>query len=160
MNIPLQKLSGWFRKLKLWATGDWQFITMCPLNASHLVQTFLAKYQITQATQPTYSQDLAPCNLWLFPKLKSPLKGKGLQNVEEIQENTMGQLMVTGRTVWGSKAPKCLYFFIYYMSEYLMDRPHIWKFESGIAIHVFSLPTTLILKTNSSIEMFSNDNNH
>ena len=98
-----------------------------------------------------------PC---LFPKLKSPLKGKRFQPVDKTQENTMGQLMVTGRTVWGSKAPKCLYFFIYYMSEYLMDRPHIWKFESGIAIHVFSLPTTLILKTNSSIEMFSNDNNH
>ena len=112
------------------------------------------------SNQSPYSPDMVLYNFWLFPKLKSPLKGKRFQTINKIQENTMGQLMVTGRTVWGSKAPKCLYFFIYYMSEYLMDRPHIWKFESGIAIHVFSLPTTLILKTNSSIEMFSNDNNH
>ena len=45
--------------------------------------------------------------LWLlaFPKLKSPLKGKRFQTVDEIQENTMGQLMAMGRTVWGPKVP-------------------------------------------------------
>ena len=40
-----------------------------------------------------------------FPELKSPLKGKRLQTVDEIQENTMGQLMVIGRNVWGPKVP-------------------------------------------------------
>ena len=54
-----------------------------------------------------------------FPKLKSPLKGKRFQTVDEIQENTMRQLMAipirfcsvlnsgrgTGRTVWGPKVP-------------------------------------------------------
>ena len=54
----------------------------------------LGKYQITQVTQPTYSPDLAPCDFWLFPKLKSPLKGKRFKPVDEIQENTTGQLMV------------------------------------------------------------------
>ena len=52
-----------------------------------------------------YSRDLAPCNFWLFPKLKSPLKGKRFQTVGEIQEYMTGQLMVTGRTVWGPKVP-------------------------------------------------------
>ena len=46
-----------------------------------------------------YSPDLAPCNFWLFPKLKSPLKGKSFQTIDEIQENMTGQLMATGRTV-------------------------------------------------------------
>ena len=32
--------------------------------------------QITQVTQPPFSPDLMPCNIWLFPKLKSPLKWK------------------------------------------------------------------------------------
>ena len=41
----------------------------------------------------THEPDLVPCNFWLFPKLKSPLKGKRFQSVDEIQENTMGQLM-------------------------------------------------------------------
>ena len=33
-------------------------------------------------------------DFWLFPKLKSPLKGKRFQTIDKIQENTMGQLMV------------------------------------------------------------------
>ena len=52
-----------------------------------------------------YSPDLMPWNYWLFPKLKSPLKEKTFQTISEIQENTTGQLVVTGRTVLGSKAP-------------------------------------------------------
>ena len=37
--------------------------------------------------------------LLAFTKLKSPLKGKRFQTVDEIQENTMGQLVAIGRTV-------------------------------------------------------------
>ena len=76
-----------------------------PAHASHLVQSFLVKHKITQVTQLPYSPDLAPCNFWLFPKLKSPLKGKRFQTINEIQENMTGQLMVIGRTVWGPKVP-------------------------------------------------------
>ena len=56
-------------------------------------------------TQLPYSPDLVPCDFWLFPKLKSPLKGKRFQTIDEIQENTTGQLMATGRTVWRPKGP-------------------------------------------------------
>ena len=45
------------------------------------------------------------CPVWLFPKVKSPLKGKRFQIIDEIQENTTGQLMVIGRTVWGPSVP-------------------------------------------------------
>ena len=44
-------------------------------------------------------------NFWLFPKLKSPLKGKRFQTIDEIQENMKGQLMETGRTARGPKLP-------------------------------------------------------
>ena len=47
----------------------------------------------------TSEPDLVLCDFWLFPKLKSPLKGKRFQIVDEILENTTGQLMATGRTV-------------------------------------------------------------
>ena len=63
------------------------------------MQGFLVKHQITQVTQPRYSPDLVPRDFWLFPKLKSPLKGKRFQTLSEIQGNMMGQLMVIGRTV-------------------------------------------------------------
>ena len=36
-----------------------------------------------------YSPDLAPVDFWLFPKLKSPLKGKRFQTYK-IQENRWG----------------------------------------------------------------------
>ena len=43
--------------------------------------------------------------LLAFPKPKITFERERFQTVSEIQENVMGQLMVTGRTVWG---PKCL----------------------------------------------------
>ena len=91
---------------QLWAPGDWQLHhDNVPAHASHLVQRFLVKQQIIQVTQPPYSPDLAPCDFWLFPKLKSLLKGKRFQTISEIQEYTTGQLMVIGRPVWSPKVP-------------------------------------------------------
>ena len=75
------------------------FIITMHLLTHYVSCSFVMKHQITQATQPSYSPDLATYNAWLFPKLKSPLKGKRFQTLDEIQENTMGQLMVIGRTV-------------------------------------------------------------
>ena len=106
LNIPPWTLFGCFRRLKIWATGDWKLHhDNMSTHASRLVQSFFEKYQITQVTQPLYSSDLAPCDFWIFPKLKSPLKGKRFQTVDEIQENTTGQLMVIGRTVGDPKMP-------------------------------------------------------
>ena len=82
------------------ATDDWQLHhDNVSTHASHLAQRFLVKHQITQVTQSPYSPDLAPCDFWLFPILKSLLKEKRFQTVNEIQENTMRQLMAIGRTV-------------------------------------------------------------
>ena len=50
-------------------------------------------------TQPPYSPDLAPYDFWLFSKLKSALKGKRFQIIDEIQENMAGLLMVSRITV-------------------------------------------------------------
>ena len=105
LNIPPWKLFRWFRRWQLWATGDWQLHhDNVPTHISHLVQSFLVKHQITQVTQASYSPDLVPCNFWPFPKLKSPLKARRFQTINEIQENMMGQLMMI-RTVWGPKVP-------------------------------------------------------
>ena len=52
------------------AASSWQCACSCIM--SHV--DFLAKHQITQVTKPPYSPYLAPCDFWLFPKLKSPLK--------------------------------------------------------------------------------------
>ena len=105
-NIHPRKLFRLFRRPQLWATGGWQLHhDNTPTHALCLMHRFLAKHQITQVTQPPYSPDLAPCDFWLFPKLKSPLKGKRFQTVDKIQENRTGQLMATGRTVSSPKVP-------------------------------------------------------
>ena len=74
------------QKAAAMATGDWQLhYNNLPAHASHLVQRFLVKHQITQVTQPPYSPDLVPCDFWLFPELKSPLKGKRFETMDEGQ---------------------------------------------------------------------------
>ena len=83
------------------AASSWQHICSC--ITSH--PEFFGKTRIALVNQPTYSPDLVPWNFWLFSKLKSPLKGKRFQTIDEIQKNTTGQLMVIGRIVWGPKVP-------------------------------------------------------
>ena len=78
---------GMIQKAAAVGNGDWQLHhDNVPAHASHLMQSFLGKHQITQVTEPPYSPDLAPCDFCLFPKLKSPLKGKRFQTVNDIQE--------------------------------------------------------------------------
>jgi hypothetical protein len=48
-----------------------------PAHSTAIMQVFMAKNNITQVCQPTYSHDLAICDFWLFPKHKSMLKKEG-----------------------------------------------------------------------------------
>ena len=66
---------------------------MCLLLHHVLCRVFLAKHQITQVTQLPTAQIWCPVTSVFFPKLKSPLKGKRFQTIDQIQENTTGQLM-------------------------------------------------------------------
>ena len=61
--------------------------TMCPVVHHVLCRVFLQNIK-SPMTQTPYSPDLVPWDFWLFPKLKSPLKGKRFLNINEIQENT------------------------------------------------------------------------
>ena len=60
-----------------------------PAHASLLIREFLTKHETTVVPQPPYSPDLVPADFFLFPKLKSSLKGRRFQNVEEIEENSI-----------------------------------------------------------------------
>ena len=44
--------------------------------------------------QPPYSPDLAPCDFWLFPKLKRALRGNRFESIEEIERETVRALKV------------------------------------------------------------------
>ena len=137
LNISPWELLRWFRRPQLWATSDWQLHhDNVPTHASCLMQNFLVRHQITQVTQPHYSPDLAHCNFWLFPKLKSPLKENRFQTIGEIKENMMGQLMVIGRTVWGPKVPtlKATEASLFYIQCFL------YLVSSSINVCIFHFP--------------------
>ena len=106
LNITLQKLFGWFTSLQLWATGGWQLHHHnMPAHASCLMQSFLAKHQITQVTQPHYSPDLVPCDFWLFPKLKSSLKGNDFRLSMRFRKTRWGSWWWLGELC---EVPRCL----------------------------------------------------
>jgi len=56
-----------------------------PAHSTAIGQAFSAKHHITQVCQPPYSPHLTPCDFWLFPKLKSPLKGRRFVNATVTQ---------------------------------------------------------------------------
>jgi transposase len=56
-----------------------------PAHASLVVRQFLASTKTTVIPQPPYSPDLAPCDYFLFPKMKLKLKGRRFDSIEEIQ---------------------------------------------------------------------------
>lgn len=83
------------RKLpKFWERGDWMIHhDNASAHSFHLVQDYLTKHGIVKVKQAPYSLDTAPCDLWLFSKLKIPLKGRRLDDVEDMKRNATGELV-------------------------------------------------------------------
>jgi histone-lysine N-methyltransferase SETMAR len=52
-----------------------------PALKAHSIQVFLASYGIPVVQQPPYSPDMAPCDFWLFPQLKTVLKGNRFEDI-------------------------------------------------------------------------------
>jgi hypothetical protein len=72
---------------------DWQLHhDNAPAHSSHLNQSFLAKHGIPVVHQAPYSPDMAPCDFWLFLKLKRPLKGSHFESRKDIMWNAMKEL--------------------------------------------------------------------
>jgi len=63
-----------------------------PVHASLLIHSYLAKHQTSVVPHSLYSPDLAPADFFLFTKLKTTLKGRRFQTIEEIQENAIREL--------------------------------------------------------------------
>ena len=56
------------------------------------IREFLAKKNIPVLPHPPYSPDLTPCDFYLFPKLKSKLKGHHFGTMENIQKIVTDEL--------------------------------------------------------------------
>ena len=81
------------KRAEAWTNNTWMLHhDSAPGHASLLIREFLTKHQTTVVPQPPYSPDLAPAEFFLFPKLKSSLKGRRFQTVGEIEENSIRDL--------------------------------------------------------------------
>ena len=56
-----------------------------PSHTALVLRDHFAKNSTHIVPQPLYSPDLAPCDLWLLPKLKRPLRGHSFGTIEEIE---------------------------------------------------------------------------
>ena len=72
---------------ELWKKQSWILhYDKAPAQTSMLVPEFLAKNKIVIMPQPPYSLDLGVVDFFLFPKLKTTMKGKRFTMIEEIKE--------------------------------------------------------------------------
>ena len=67
----------------LFKSGQWHFHQdNTPVHNSILVTDYLTKMDIKTVPQPPYRPDLAPCDFWLFPKLR----GCRYERIEGMKE--------------------------------------------------------------------------
>ena len=70
----------------LFKSGQWHFHQdNTPVHISILVTDYLTKMGIKTVPPPPYSPDVAPCDFWLFPKLR----GCRYKTIEEMKEAVM-----------------------------------------------------------------------
>ena len=90
-NTPLRFLREFRKRFRrkrpaLFKSGQWHFHQdNTPVHNSILVTDYLTKIVIKTVPQPTYNQDLAPCDVWLFPKHR----GCRYKTIEEMKEAVM-----------------------------------------------------------------------
>jgi transposase len=92
-----------------WKNNNW-FLhhDNAPAHTS-LVRQFLVSKNVTVIPHPPYSPDLAPCDFFLFPKMKLRLKGRRFDTIEEIQaesQEVVNTHLRTSRDAWNHEKKK------------------------------------------------------
>jgi len=74
------------KRPEMWKNGNWLLHhDNAPAHTSLVVREFLTKNNVTTVPHPAYSPDLAPCDFYVFPKMKLRLKGRCFASIEEVQ---------------------------------------------------------------------------
>nr|CAI5835909.1 unnamed protein product [Callosobruchus analis] len=135
----LKRLREKIRKKRadLWRTGDWFFHhDNEPAHTALSIRQFLTKNGMTPIVHPPYSPNLAPCDFFLFPRLKRDMKGKRFATVEEEVVYTRTANVGTNRPslgycshLWGcaSKHRLKLLDSIQNRADRLIDAPNLTK---------------------------------
>lgn len=56
-----------------------------PAHTARRTENFLKKKNVKLVGHPAYSPDLAPCDFWLNPTVKLPLRGQRFRNENEVK---------------------------------------------------------------------------
>jgi [histone H3]-lysine36 N-dimethyltransferase SETMAR len=99
-----------------WATQDWILHhDNAPAHTALSVLHYLAKNNMITLPHPAYSPDLAPCDFFLFPRLKKNLKGKRFVDVNEVEEKSQAALNSISKIefkkcfdTWEHRLEKCI----------------------------------------------------
>jgi len=73
------------KRLELWRNGWILHQDNVPAHNALSAKQFLANKNITVLEHPPYLSDLAPCDFYLFPKIKSVLKGTHFVSGEHVK---------------------------------------------------------------------------
>ena len=86
------------KRTEFWKNQSWILHHDCTsAHTSMLVPEFLAKNKTIIMPQSLYSPDLASADIFLFPKLKTPMNGKSCATIKEIKEKSTQELLFFGQ---------------------------------------------------------------
>ena len=77
-----------------------RLVPNAPAHTSHLVHDYLTKNNVNTVPQAPYPPDMAPCDFFLFPRLKLPLRGKRFEAIEAIKENSQKELKAIPKSAY------------------------------------------------------------
>ena len=88
-----KQLQKWVQRVWTDIADDWVLHhDNVPAHTALSIREFLVKKNIPILPHPPYSPDLAPCDFYLFSKLKSKLKGHHFGTTENIQKVVTNKL--------------------------------------------------------------------
>jgi transposase len=80
-----------------------------------IVTEYLKEERVRLLPHPPYSPDLAPCDFYLFPKIKKELGGRSFSNVENLSraiqavvDNSPKEEYYESFDMWQNRLKKCI----------------------------------------------------
>jgi len=83
------------KRKDLWANNSWILHhDNAPLHSAIIIREFLIKNETNTIQQPSNSPDIAPCDFFLFDRVKKSLWGTRFNSRKEIMEKSKMTLIV------------------------------------------------------------------
>ena len=82
------------KRKDLWANNSWILHhDNAPSHSAIIIREFLTKNETNIIQQPSNSSDMAPCDFFLFDRVKKSLRGTRFNSRKEVMEKSKTALM-------------------------------------------------------------------